>query len=89
MAGLLAHGSLPAADLPRFPQWSSIAVSSPLTRTLHQNVAAGEWSAVAASFDDGLELLKAANRMRLEGIVSKRREAPYRSGNQCDWIKVL
>jgi ATP-dependent DNA ligase len=28
----------------------------------------------------------AADRMRLEGIVSKRRDAPYRSG--CDWIKI-
>jgi ATP-dependent DNA ligase len=26
--------------------------------------------------------------MKLEGIVSKRRNAPYRSGKQCDWIKV-
>jgi len=33
-------------------------------------------------------LLKAADRMRLEGIVSKRRDAPYRPGKQCDWIKV-
>ena len=31
---------------------------------------------------------KAANRMRLEGIVSKRRDAAYRSGKRCDWIKV-
>jgi bifunctional non-homologous end joining protein LigD len=40
------------------------------------------------SFDDGFELLKGADRIRLEGIVSKRRDAPYRSGNQSDWIKV-
>ena len=25
---------------------------------------------------------------RLEGIVSKRRDAPYRSGRSPDWIKV-
>jgi ATP-dependent DNA ligase len=37
--------------------------------------------------DGGAELLKAADRMKLEGIVSKRRDAPYRSGNQSDWIK--
>ncbi|NJO35011.1 MAG: hypothetical protein HC869_19740 [Rhodospirillales bacterium] len=30
----------------------------------------------------------AANRMGLEGIVSKRRAAPYRSGKKCDWVKV-
>jgi ATP dependent DNA ligase domain len=46
------------------------------------------WLRYSESFDDGLALLKAADRMRLEGIVSKRRDAPYRSGKQCDWIKV-
>jgi len=40
------------------------------------------------SFDDGIALLKAADRMKLEGIVSKRRDAPYRSGKQCGWVKV-
>jgi bifunctional non-homologous end joining protein LigD len=46
------------------------------------------WLRYSESFDDGIELLKAADRMKLEGIVSKRRDAPYRSGTQCDWIKV-
>jgi hypothetical protein len=32
-----------------------------------------------------LELLKAADRLGLEGVV---RDAPYRSGKQCDWVKV-
>jgi hypothetical protein len=41
------------------------------------------WLHYSASFDEGLEPLKAADRMRLEGIVSKRRDAPYRSGKQC------
>jgi ATP-dependent DNA ligase len=31
------------------------------------------------SFYDGIEVLKAADRMSLEGIVSKRRDAPYRT----------
>jgi bifunctional non-homologous end joining protein LigD len=26
--------------------------------------------------------------MRLEGVVSKRRDAPYRFGKQSEWIKV-
>jgi ATP-dependent DNA ligase len=26
--------------------------------------------------------------MKLEGIVSKCRDAPYRSGKQCGWVKV-
>jgi bifunctional non-homologous end joining protein LigD len=43
---------------------------------------------LSESFDDGLKLLVAAERMRLEGIVSKRRNAPYLSGRMCDWIKV-
>jgi bifunctional non-homologous end joining protein LigD len=36
---------------------------------------------------DGSLLLKHACRMSLEGIISKRREAPYRSGRPGDWIK--
>ena len=35
----------------------------------------------------GLEVLQSACKMGLEGIVSKRRDAPYRSG-KCDWVKV-
>jgi ATP-dependent DNA ligase len=33
-------------------------------------------------------LLEAAERLQLEGIVSKRRAAPYRSGECRDWVKV-
>ena len=47
-----------------------------------------DWLRYSESFDDGPKLLIAADRMRLEGIVSKRRDAPYRSGEKCDWIKV-
>jgi DNA-binding transcriptional LysR family regulator len=36
---------------------------------------------------DPLALLKAAEHLGLEGIVSKRRKAPYRSGPSRDWIK--
>jgi bifunctional non-homologous end joining protein LigD len=39
-------------------------------------------------FDDGMDLLAAAEGLELEGIVSKRRAAPYRSGNCRDWLKV-
>jgi bifunctional non-homologous end joining protein LigD len=46
------------------------------------------WLRYSESFDDGLKLLQAADRMRLEGVVSKRRDAPYRSGKQCGWVKV-
>jgi bifunctional non-homologous end joining protein LigD len=43
---------------------------------------------VSESFDDGIELLKVADRMGLEGIVSNRLDAPYRSGRRAEWIKV-
>ena len=40
------------------------------------------------AFDDGVKLLEATERHGLEGIVSKRRDAPYRSGECRDWVKV-
>ncbi len=36
---------------------------------------------------DGGEILKHAGKMGLEGIVSKRASAPYRSGRVGDWVK--
>ena len=46
------------------------------------------WLFYSETFADGATLLKAADRMGLEGIVSKKASAPYRSGPRCDWIKV-
>ncbi len=43
---------------------------------------------LSESFDDGLKLLDAVGRMNLEGIVSKKRAAPYVGGIGCGWIKV-
>ena len=40
------------------------------------------------AFDDGQKLLAAAEQHRLEGVVSKRRDAPYRSGACRDWRKI-
>jgi bifunctional non-homologous end joining protein LigD len=51
-------------------------------------VANTNWLRYSEGFDDGLKLLTEADRLGLEGVVSKRRDAPYRSGKQCDWIKV-
>ena len=48
----------------------------------------GTWLCYVETFTDGATLLKAADRMGLEGIVSKKAAAPYRSGSKCDWIKV-
>ena len=39
-------------------------------------------------FEDGLALLRVAEQRGLEGIVSKRRDAPYKSGECRDWRKV-
>jgi bifunctional non-homologous end joining protein LigD len=36
----------------------------------------------------GSAMYRAACGMGLEGIVSKRRDLPYRSGRSADWIKV-
>jgi bifunctional non-homologous end joining protein LigD len=47
-----------------------------------------DWLHYSESFNYGLELLAVADRMHLEGIVSKRRDAPYPSGKQCGWAKV-
>ena len=38
--------------------------------------------------DDGATVYAAACRMGLEGIVSKRLSAPYRSGPSLDWLKI-
>ena len=40
------------------------------------------------TFDDGEQLLYAASRQGLEGVVSKKRKAPYVAGSGSGWIKV-
>jgi bifunctional non-homologous end joining protein LigD len=40
------------------------------------------------AYDDSQKLLEAAEQHRLEGVVSKRRDAPYRSGECRDWLKI-
>ena len=42
---------------------------------------------VSETFFDGERLLAECEKRGIEGIVSKRKDAPYRSG-KCDWIKV-
>ena len=42
----------------------------------------------SGDFTDPGALLKTCQRMKLEGIVSKRRELPYRSGPTRDWLKI-
>ena len=40
------------------------------------------------SFEDGQALLKAATRLQLEGVVSKKRGSVYRSGRCHEWVKI-
>jgi bifunctional non-homologous end joining protein LigD len=42
----------------------------------------------AHTAEDGATIFQQACRMGLEGIVSKRLSAPYRSGPSRDWIEV-
>ena len=42
----------------------------------------------SGGFDDADKLLAATARMGLEGIVSKKRSAPYLAGPKCGWVKV-
>jgi bifunctional non-homologous end joining protein LigD len=42
----------------------------------------------AHATEDGATIFQQACRMGLEGIVSKRLGAPYRSGPSRDWLKV-
>jgi bifunctional non-homologous end joining protein LigD len=57
---------------------------------LHGLLARFDCPAVRTSevFEDGSKLLEAAERHELEGVVSKRKAAPYRSGECRDWVKV-
>jgi bifunctional non-homologous end joining protein LigD len=47
-----------------------------------------DWLRFSETFDDGVKLLASAERMGLEGVVSKRARSRYRSGRSADWIKV-
>jgi hypothetical protein len=38
--------------------------------------------------DDGETIFRHACRLGLEGIVSKRKDSPYRSGRSPDWLKM-
>ena len=39
-------------------------------------------------FEDGETVFRHACKMGLEGIVSKRKDLPYRSGRSPDWLKM-
>jgi ATP-dependent DNA ligase len=75
-----------------FDQWRDLRELPLLERNVRLEkpilAANANWLLCSESFDDGLRLLAEAERLGLEGVVSKRRDAPYRSGEQCGWIKI-
>ena len=56
-----------------------------LEMLLNLNKVAG--IALVLSFDDGAALMNACMEHGLEGVVSKKRDAPYRSGRSPTWLK--
>ncbi|MDP2410660.1 MAG: DNA ligase D [Pseudolabrys sp.] len=58
-----------------------------LTELLKRAPAKGAIRLSESIDETGSVLLKHACRMNLEGIISKREDAPYRSGRSRDWIK--
>ena len=45
------------------------------------------WLVPVGVFPDGARLLSSCEQMRIEGVVSKKRAAPYRSGLRSGWLK--
>jgi len=60
-------------------------------RSVHADLLDGQHSSIRLSEEvdaEGADFLKAACGMGLEGIIAKRRDAPYRSGRGGDWLKI-
>lgn len=60
-------------------------------RQMLEGLLAGETGAIRLSEEveaGGTELLAHACKIGLEGIIAKRRDAPYRSGRGGDWLKI-
>jgi bifunctional non-homologous end joining protein LigD len=74
---------LDAEDLHQLPLAGRKSKLARLVYKTHKN-----WLRLSETFDHGLKLLASCEKMGLEGIVSKRRDFPYRSGDQSEWIKV-
>nr|WP_250808074.1 non-homologous end-joining DNA ligase [Ensifer adhaerens] len=60
-------------------------------RRLLEPIVAGREGAIRFSEEvnaDGAEFFRVACEMGLEGIIAKRRDAPYRSGRRPEWLKI-
>ena len=77
--GLLRHNSLDTRPLPLLARRARLAQL--LERFDNGCLLLSE------TFSDAHKLLAECERLGIEGIVSKRKDAPYRSG-KCDWVKV-
>lgn len=74
---------LEGRDLRKEPLTERKAVLEGICRKLHSPIFYSQ------HFDvDGEELFESAKRMNLEGIVSKKADAPYKSDRNENWIKV-
>ena len=77
---LLEHNGADLRDLPLIERKQRLARL--LGRAKRQAICFNEHMA-----DDGPNVFKHVCRMGLEGIVSKRTDAPYRSGPSRTWLK--
>ena len=76
---------LDGRDLARLPLLERKAMLDKLVKNSRR---AGDKIRLSEHFtDDGAVILKAACQMKLEGIISKRKAGPYRSGRSEDWVK--
>jgi bifunctional non-homologous end joining protein LigD len=60
-------------------------------RTMLESLLDGDNGVIRLSEEaeaDGADLLRSACEHRLEGIIAKHRDRPYRSGRQGDWLKI-
>ena len=78
-------------DLPAF-NVSDLRLQSLVKRQERLQVLLERFGCPAVSlsepFEDGLALVRVAEERGFEGVMSKRRNAPYRSGECRDWRKV-
>jgi ATP-dependent DNA ligase len=67
---------------------SSDAASVPKRPSIENKDQPAQCNESAHTADDGATIFQQACKLGLEGIVSKRLSAPYRSGRSRDWLKV-
>jgi bifunctional non-homologous end joining protein LigD len=65
-----------------------LAVRKATLASMLAKAAAGLWLNEHMEHDDGEVVFRHACKMGLEGIVSKRKGSPYRSGRSPDWLKM-